>query len=55
LRPGDVVSIGESNLVYGEDPDGPPDSTPAYSPPFPPRPAGDQQTHVGRAPSSEDE
>ena len=55
LRPGDVVSIGESNLVYGEDLDGPPDSTPAYSPPFPPRPAGDQQTHVGRAPPSEDE
>ncbi len=55
LRPGDVVAIGESNLVYGEDPGGPPDSTPAYSPPFPPRPAGDQQTRVGRPPISGDE
>lgn len=55
LRPGDVILIGASSLVYGEDPGGPPDSTPAYSPPFPPRPAGDQQTHVGRPTVSEDE
>jgi hypothetical protein len=55
LQAGDVVLIGASTLVYGEDPGGPPDSTPAYSPPFPPKPAGDQQTHVGRPPISEDE
>jgi hypothetical protein len=55
LRPGDVITIGGSNMVYGEDPAGPPDSTPAYTPPFPPRPAGDQQTYVGRPPASEDE
>lgn len=55
LRPGDVIAIGGSRMVYGEDPGGPPDSTPAYTPPFPPQPAGDQQTHVGRPPASEDE
>jgi FHA domain/FhaA, N-terminal domain len=55
LRAGDVIRIGASSLVYGEDPGGPPDSTPAYSPPFPPRPAGDQQTHVDRPPAPEDE
>jgi FHA domain/FhaA, N-terminal domain len=55
LRPGDVIVIGGSSLVYGEDPGGPPDSTPAYAPPFPPQPAGDQQTRVGRVPFSEDE
>jgi FHA domain/FhaA, N-terminal domain len=55
LRPGDVIRVGASSLVYGEDPGGPPDSTPAYSPPFPPWPAGDQQTHAGRAPDVENE
>jgi predicted component of type VI protein secretion system len=44
LRQGDVISIAEIRLVYGEDPTGPPDSTEAYTPPFPPRPAGDQKT-----------
>ncbi|MGA9193249.1 MAG: FhaA domain-containing protein [Anaerolineales bacterium] len=44
LRQGDVISIAEIRLVYGEDPAGPPDSTEAYTPPFPPRPAGDQKT-----------
>jgi hypothetical protein len=44
LRQGDVISIAEIRLVYGEDPSGPPDSTEAYTPPFPPRPAGDQKT-----------
>lgn len=44
LRQGDVISIAEVRLVYGEDPTGPPDSTEAYTPPFPPRPAGDQKT-----------
>jgi len=44
LRPGDVITIAGVSMVYGEDPGGPPDSTPAYTPPFPPRPAGDQMT-----------
>jgi hypothetical protein len=44
LRPGDVITIAGVMMVYGEDPGGPPDSTPAYTPPFPPRPAGDQMT-----------
>lgn len=46
LQPGDVINIAGIKLVYGEDPGGPPDETPAYKPPFPPRPAGDQRTHV---------
>lgn len=54
LRPGDVITIAASDMVYGEDAGGSPDSTPAYTPPFPPRPAGDQQTHVGRPPGSDD-
>ena len=44
LRPGDVITIAGVSMVYGEDPGGPPESTPAYTPPFPPRPAGDQMT-----------
>ncbi|HET7011632.1 MAG TPA: FhaA domain-containing protein [Anaerolineales bacterium] len=44
LRPGDVIRIAGTSIVYGEDPGGPPDQTPAYTPPFPPRPAGDQAT-----------
>ncbi len=44
LQPGDVITIAGVAMVYGEDPGGPPDSTPAYTPPFPPRPAGDQMT-----------
>lgn len=48
LRQGDVISIAEIRLVYGEDPSGPPDSTEAYTPPFPPRPAGDQKTRSER-------
>lgn len=44
LRQGDVITIAEVRLVYGEDPTGPPDATEAYTPPFPPRPAGDQKT-----------
>lgn len=54
LRPGDVISIAGSDMVYGEDQGEPPDSASAYTPPFPPRPAGDQQTHVSRPPASED-
>jgi len=45
LLPGDVVTLGAVRLVYGEDPGGPPDATPVYKPPFPPRPTGDQRTH----------
>ncbi len=48
LMPGDVITLGSVRLVYGEDPGGPPDETPAYRPPFPPRPAGDQRTHVSK-------
>lgn len=44
LRPGDVISMADARLVYGEDPGGPPDNTAAYTPPFPPRPAGDLRT-----------
>jgi hypothetical protein len=44
LQPGDVITIANTRLVYGEDPEGPPDETPSYHPPFPPRPAGDQPT-----------
>lgn len=46
LRPGDVITIAGVSMVYGEDPGGPPDATPAYSPPFPPKPAGDQLTRT---------
>lgn len=48
LMPGDVITLGSVRLVYGEDPGGPPDETPAYRPPFPPRPAGDQRTHISK-------
>lgn len=44
LRAGDVITVAEIRLVYGEDPGGPPDLTDAYTPPFPPQPAGDQKT-----------
>ncbi|MEJ2012987.1 MAG: DUF3662 domain-containing protein [Anaerolineales bacterium] len=46
LQTGDVIDLAGIKLVYGEDPGGPPDETPAYAPPFPPRPAGDQRTRV---------
>lgn len=45
LLPGDVITLGATRLVYGEDPGGVPDATPVYKPPFPPRPTGDQRTH----------
>lgn len=34
LRPGDVISIAGIELIYGQDPSGPPESTPPYAPPF---------------------
>jgi hypothetical protein len=46
LQPGDVITIANQRLVYGEDPGGPSDETPPYSPPFPPKPAGDQRTRT---------
>ena len=46
LQAGDVIALADTRLVYGEDPGGPPDETPVYAPPFPPRPAGDQKTHI---------
>ncbi len=56
LRPGDVVRIADVRLVYGEDTEGTLDATPAYSPPFPPRPAGDQRTYtIDKAKREEEE
>lgn len=55
LQPGDVIGLAESRLVYGEDPGGPPDETPVYAPPFPPRPAGDQKTYIIDRDKVEDE
>jgi hypothetical protein len=46
LQTGDVIELAGTRLVYGEDPGGPPDETPAYSPPFPPKPSGDQRTRI---------
>jgi hypothetical protein len=54
LRTGDVITIAGVRLVYGEDPGGPPDSTAAYTPPFPPRPAGDHRTRKDVRTSLED-
>jgi len=34
LKPGDVITIAGIELIYGQDPSGPPDSTPPYAPPF---------------------
>lgn len=34
LRPGDIISIAAVQLIYGEDPAGPPDATPPYRPPL---------------------
>ncbi|MEK6587547.1 MAG: FhaA domain-containing protein, partial [Chloroflexota bacterium] len=36
LRPGDVVTLATVQLIYGEDPKGPPEVTPPYKPPFKP-------------------
>ena len=36
LQPGDVVTLATVQLIYGEDPKGPPDVTPPYKPPFKP-------------------
>ena len=47
LRPGDVITIADFRLVYGEDDGGQPGTATAYTPPFPPRPAGDQETETG--------
>jgi hypothetical protein len=55
LRAGDVITIASVRLVYGEDPTGTSDVTPAYTPPFPPRPAGDQKTRTDRRPSENQE
>jgi hypothetical protein len=34
LQPGDVITIAGIELIYARDPSGPPESTPAYAPPF---------------------
>jgi len=44
LHAGDVIALANTRLVYGEDPAAASDSTAAYTPPFPPRPAGDLRT-----------
>lgn len=36
LQPGDVVTMGTVQLIYGEDLKGPPEVTPPYKPPFKP-------------------
>ena len=46
LRLGDVITIAESRMVYGEDEGASKDTSTAYTPPFPPRPAGDQDTET---------
>lgn len=33
LRPGDIISIAAIQMIYGEDPSGPPKETPVYKPP----------------------
>jgi hypothetical protein len=40
LRPGDIISIAAIQMIYGEDPSGPPEATPIYKPP----PATDSET-----------
>ena len=47
LRPGDVITIGSVRLVYGEDPGGTTDATPAY-----PRPR--EQRNAKSGPSAKD-
>jgi hypothetical protein len=42
LRPGDVITIGPTRLVYGEDPGVPAEATSAFTPPLPRRPAASQ-------------
>jgi hypothetical protein len=44
LKPGDVISIAAVQLIYGEDPGGPPKDTPKYSPPPSPDEDRDQVT-----------
>ncbi len=36
LRPGDVIALAGVELIYGEDPGGPPKAAPPYTPPFKP-------------------
>lgn len=52
LRPGDVITIGPTRLVYGEDPGTPPDVTSAFTPPIP-RPAASRDDAPAPAPSTE--
>jgi hypothetical protein len=44
LRSGDVVTIATTRLVYGEDPEGPPEDTSSYTPPFPVDSSSDRPT-----------
>jgi hypothetical protein len=36
LKPGDIVTLATVQLIYGENPSGPPSVTPPYTPPFTP-------------------
>ncbi|MCH7586538.1 MAG: DUF3662 domain-containing protein [Chloroflexi bacterium] len=44
LRPGDIISIAAVQLIYGEDPQGPPEVTPPYKPQVDKGPQRDQVT-----------
>ena len=44
LLPGDVITMGTTELIYGQDPSGPPGLTPPYTPPFKPLRERDEVT-----------
>jgi hypothetical protein len=44
LRPGDIVTLATVQLIYGEDPSGPPSVTAPYTPPFTPEADRDRVT-----------
>ena len=44
LKPGDVIDVATVELIYGEDPGGPPEVTPPYKPVPTPEPADDRIT-----------
>jgi pSer/pThr/pTyr-binding forkhead associated (FHA) protein len=54
LSPGDVISIARTELIYGQDPSGPPIVTPPYTPPFKPVPERDEITPLGLKKKKED-
>jgi pSer/pThr/pTyr-binding forkhead associated (FHA) protein len=54
LRPGDVITIARTDLIYGQDPSGPPAVTPPYTPPFKPVPDRDEITPLNIKKKKED-